>query len=51
LDHIDILQEMLRYIDIHIKEEMNVEKPAKMAVLSDVRRKYTALTQYLMFQK
>jgi len=28
MDHIDILQEILRYIDIHIKEEMNVEKLA-----------------------
>jgi len=34
LDHIDILQEILRYIDIHIKEEMNVEKLAERAGFS-----------------
>ena len=33
-DHIDILQEMLQYIDIHIKEEMNVEKLAERAGFS-----------------
>jgi len=34
MDHINILQEMLRYIDIHIKEEMNVEKLAQRAGFS-----------------
>jgi len=34
LEHIDILQEMLQYIDIHIKEEMNVEKLAQRAGFS-----------------
>ena len=34
MDHIDILQEMLQYIDIHIKEEMNVEKLAERAGFS-----------------
>ncbi|MDR2717496.1 MAG: AraC family transcriptional regulator [Treponema sp.] len=34
LEHIDILQEMLRYIDAHIKEEMNVEKLAERAGFS-----------------
>ncbi|WP_461255102.1 AraC family transcriptional regulator [Treponema sp. R80B11-R83G3] len=34
MEHIDILQEMLRYIDIHIKEEMNVEKLAERAGFS-----------------
>jgi len=34
MEHIDILQEMLQYIDIHIKEEMNVEKLAERAGFS-----------------
>jgi len=34
MDHTDILQEILRYIDIHIKEEMNVEKLAEKAGFS-----------------
>jgi len=34
LEHIDILQEMLQYIDIHIKEEMSVEKLAEHAGFS-----------------
>jgi AraC family transcriptional regulator len=34
MDHIDILQEMLQYIDIHIKEEMNVEKLAERSGFS-----------------
>jgi len=34
MDHINILQEMLQYIDIHIKEEMNVEKLAERAGFS-----------------
>jgi len=34
MDHIEILQEMLQYIDIHIKEEMNVEKLAERAGFS-----------------
>jgi AraC family transcriptional regulator len=34
MEHIDILQEMLKYIDIHIKEEMNVEKLAERAGFS-----------------
>ncbi|GHV03477.1 AraC family transcriptional regulator [Spirochaetia bacterium] len=34
MDHIDILQEMLRYIDAHIKEKMNVEKLAARAGFS-----------------
>ncbi|GHV39977.1 AraC family transcriptional regulator [Spirochaetia bacterium] len=34
MDHIDILQEMLRYIDTHIKEKMNVEKLAERAGFS-----------------
>jgi AraC family transcriptional regulator len=34
MEHIDILQEMLQYIDIHIKEEMNVEKLAEKAGFS-----------------
>jgi AraC family transcriptional regulator len=34
LEHIDILQEILQYIDIHIKEEMSVEKLAERAGFS-----------------
>jgi AraC family transcriptional regulator len=34
MEHIDILQEMLQYIDKHIKEEMNVEKLAERAGFS-----------------
>jgi AraC family transcriptional regulator len=34
MDHIDILQEILLYIDKHIKEEMNVEKLAERAGFS-----------------
>jgi AraC family transcriptional regulator len=34
MEHIDILQEVLQYIDIHIKEEMNVEKLAERAGFS-----------------
>jgi AraC family transcriptional regulator len=34
LEHIDILQEILLYIDLHIKEEMNVEKLAERAGFS-----------------
>jgi AraC family transcriptional regulator len=34
MDYIEILQEMLRYIDTHIKEELNVEKLAAMAGFS-----------------
>jgi len=34
MDHIDILQEILLYIDKHIKEEMNVEKLAEKAGFS-----------------
>jgi AraC family transcriptional regulator len=34
MNHIDILQEILQHIDIHIKEEMNVEKLAEKAGFS-----------------
>ncbi|MDR2941750.1 MAG: helix-turn-helix domain-containing protein [Treponema sp.] len=34
MDYIDILQEMLRYVDTHIKEELNVEKLAARAGFS-----------------
>jgi len=34
MDHIDILQEILGYIDKHIKEELNVEKLAERAGFS-----------------
>jgi AraC family transcriptional regulator len=34
MEHIDILQEMLQYIDAHIKEEMSVEKLAERAGFS-----------------
>jgi len=34
MDHIDILQEILRYIDKHIKDELNVEKLAERAGFS-----------------
>jgi len=34
MEHLDILQEMLQYIDVHIKEEMNVEKLAERAGFS-----------------
>ncbi|MDR2717716.1 MAG: AraC family transcriptional regulator, partial [Treponema sp.] len=34
MEHISILQEMLRYIDIHIKEKMSVEKLVERAGFS-----------------